>query len=354
MAGSRKDLGKRSFRKELSAKFVEAARKKNINYAPKGNLLKLLSITEAVRSEIIIPASKKLDSIKIERKDVGDGRVADAKTFSIKTDNECESLVEASLKKLFPEALVVGEEMFGEASLKEKLEILKKVETTDKEIFLVDALDGTRDFRSGGDGHSVIIVMVRNGEVLASVVHRNIDYSDIDGLGQTITFEKGDCVRINGKALKNLSQRSFARDSKKLRGYACIGFLNGEFSKSKNSVNLKDSFDSLSDLWTCSKMYCDIIKGEHHFMLVEPPVDLFDYSSGITLIKEAGGVARFIDGSDATVEEIIKRQTYGSKNKAQLKDSLILAVSEEVFLSVQKEVLGGVKFKKQKNLKLKK
>ena len=346
MSGSKKNI----FRHELTPQFAEAARHKK----PGSDMAKLLHITEAVRSEIIMPASKKLDEIVIEVKETGDGRQAAEKTFSIKTDHECEALVERKLKELFPDALVVGEERFGIASLQEKIAYIEEIKKTERDVFLVDALDGTRDFRTGGDGHSVIIVRVKKGEVVATVVHRNTDHADIEGTGHTITFEKGDGVRINGRKVKPLSERSFPSDPKIIRGYACYAVLRGDFDAAKDPARLRLAFDSLSDAWTCATMYTDLLKGQHHFMLVDPPADMFDYPSGMALIKAAGGVARFMDGKEASVAELLKRQAYGKNNTDKLSDILVLAVSEEVFTAVQKTVLANAQAPQFKKSPLKK
>jgi fructose-1,6-bisphosphatase/inositol monophosphatase family enzyme len=332
---------KKLIRNELTPKFVAAAKKKKTSSL----LPRLLDITESVRSDILLPASKDLGSLVIERKEIGDGRTADAKTLTIRTDQECESAVEQKLRAAFPEALILGEEKFGRASVADKKRLMDEVLTTDKLVFLVDALDATRDFRDGGDGYAVMITAVRNKKTVAAVVHRCTDHADPSGLGHILTFEEGDGVRLNGLSLRPLSERAFTADPEKMRGYAAIDFIMAQKKAEARFPNLTHAFDSLSDLWTCSKMYTDLVKGDHHFMLVDSPADIFDYPSGIALVERMGGVARYLDGSPATLDVIFARQNYGggANDHKNIGNVLVLAVSEDVFSAVQRTILTRAK-----------
>lgn len=337
----------KKFRKDLTPAFLQAAHKN----PKKQELVPLiLQMTEKVRSEILLPASKDLSSITVEYKDINSQRMADAKNITIKTDRECEAAMEKSLRGAFPDAIFLGEEMFGAASREEKVRMAKEAVSSGKMVILVDALDATRDFRQGGDGYAVMVAVVQNDVIKAAVVHRCTDYAHPDEYGHTLTFEDGDTVRINGQQLRPLSSRTFpADDTNKLRGYGTIEFIEGAKQGGKEGFpDLGGKFDSLSDLWTCSKMFSDIVTGKHHFMLVAPPADIFDYPAGIALITQLGGVARFIDGTDATFSEIIKRQEFmqaEGKDSRDIKNTLVLAVSDDVFSAVQSSVLTGMEKK---------
>jgi fructose-1,6-bisphosphatase/inositol monophosphatase family enzyme len=336
-------------RRELTPAFLEAA--KNHKKKPGSDLEALLSATEFVRQNILLPGSKDLGSIEIERKDTGEQRASDAKTLTIKTDRECEAAMEKLLTEKFPKAFLVSEEKFGAATSEEKRDILIEALKTDKQVLLTDPLDATRDFRGGGDGYGVMVSIMQKGELKAAVAHRCTDHADPAGLGHTLTFEAGDGVRRDGRLVAPLSERSFSSDPKMLRGYAGFEFIEPmrrvAGAPETGFPNLLGKFDSVSDLWTCSKMYDDLITGAHHFMLVPPPCDIFDYPAGIALIREAGGVVRFLDGKDATFEEVVKRQAFVDEEKdaKSIKNTLVFAVSEGVFAAVQKTVLenSGVK-----------
>ena len=77
-------------------------------------------------------------------------------------------------------------------------------------------------------------------------------------------------------------------------------------------------------------------------MLVPPPTDIFDYPVGVALVKAAGGVVRYLDGTEATFAEIVKRQDFNNDSeKKSLHNTLVFAVSENVFETVQKTVYAA-------------
>jgi fructose-1,6-bisphosphatase/inositol monophosphatase family enzyme len=338
---------KKIFRRSLTPQFLAAARP----YKPEGIVESLLSATEYVRKNILLPGSKDLSSIQIIRKEITDQRSSDAKTLTIKTDKECEAEMERQLTRLFPDALLISEEKFGASTPEEKRAVLEEALKTDRQVILTDPLDATRDFRGGGDGYAVMVALMQDGEFKAAVAHRCEDHADPKGLGHTLTFEAGDGVRRDGYKLAPLSSRTFPSDPVKLRGYAGAEFIEPLHRKKgapkTEFPNLTGKFDSLSDLWTCSKLYDDLITGRHHFMLVGPPADIFDYPAGIALVKESGGVVKFLDGTDATFAEIVHRQMFmdNGDKATSITNTLVFAVSEDVFKAVQKTICDAAGIK---------
>ncbi len=327
------------FRRELAPQFIAAATKK-----PQKLLPLLLAATQHVRDAILLPSAQNLDDIPIEHKDTGAQRDADAKTFTIITDKQCEAEMARLLSASFPQALLISEEKYGDSATAEKQRVLDEALATDRMVILTDPLDATRDFRTGGDGYGTLVAVLQNGEITAAVAHRSTDYADPSGLGHTLTFEKGDGVRRDGRLISPLSGRVFPDDTLKLRGYAGAEFIapmrrKGAADKT-GFPDLAGKFDSLSDLWTCSKLLDDLLTGTHHFALVPPPPDLFDYPAALGLINAAGGTARFLDGTPATFAEIVRRQNFDGDDKAAkaLLNTLVFAVSENVFKAVQKTV----------------
>jgi len=326
---------KKLYRRELSPQFLQAAGRK-----PKSVVESLLTATQYVRDKILIPGSKDLGSLDVVRKDTGGQRDADAKTLTLKTDKECEAEMVRMLTQMFPDALLISEEEYGARSPESKRQVLEEALVTDKMVILTDPLDATRDFRDGGDGYAIMVSVLSKGNVTAAVAHRCTDYADPAGFGHTLTFEANDNVRRDGRLLTPLSDRTFPSDPLKLRGYAGFEFVAPmRGADAKGFPNLNNKFDSLSDLWTCSKLYDDLLTGQHHFMLVPPPVDIFDYPAGIAMVQAAGGTVKFLDGTPATFAEIVHRQD--CKDAKSLHNTLVFAVSENVFETVQKTVYAA-------------
>lgn len=325
---------KKLYRRQLSPQFAEASGKKQ-----KTVVASLLSATGYVRNQILMPASKDLSTIAIERKDTEGQRDADAKTFSIKTDKECEAEMTRMLTKMFPKALLISEEEYGARSPESKRQVLEEALSTDRMVILTDPLDATRDFRNGGDGYAVMVAVVNKGEITAAVAHRCTDGADLKGFGHTLTFEANDNVRRDGRLLTPLSSRTFPSDPFKLRGYACIEFAGPVRAPGSTLPDLTGKFDSTSDLFTASKVYNDLITGQQHFMLIPPPADIFDYTIGIAIVNAAGGTAKFLDGTPATFAEIVRRQD--CTDAKSLHNTLVFAVAENVFETVQKTVYAA-------------
>src|SRR5687768_10150334 len=109
-------------RRELTPEFLQAAHKQ-----PKKQELvpTILRMTEDIRSSILLPASKNLDQIEVEYKDTGALRMAEAKNITIKTDRECEAAMEEKLRRAYPDAIFLGEEMFGAATPEDKIKMLR-------------------------------------------------------------------------------------------------------------------------------------------------------------------------------------------------------------------------------------
>jgi 3'(2'), 5'-bisphosphate nucleotidase len=79
-----------------------------------------------------------------------------------KADQEAEALIVSALLELCPTVPVVGEETMQECT----------DDIASAEYFwLVDALDGTREFIKGGDEFTVNIALIRNGEPIMGVVY---------------------------------------------------------------------------------------------------------------------------------------------------------------------------------------
>src|SRR5690349_7110370 len=75
-------------------------------------------------------------------------------------DHRAEAVIEAGLKKLVPDAPMIGEEAVAEG----------RIPDPGARFFCVDPLDGTRDFVAGGDEFTVNIGWIEDGEPVSGVV----------------------------------------------------------------------------------------------------------------------------------------------------------------------------------------
>jgi 3'(2'), 5'-bisphosphate nucleotidase len=82
------------------------------------------------------------------------------KSVVTEADRAAEAIIVAGLRQALPGCLVVAEEEVASG----------KVPVAAPEFWLVDPLDGTREFSSGGDDFAVNIGLVRNGRPVLGVV----------------------------------------------------------------------------------------------------------------------------------------------------------------------------------------
>jgi len=80
-----------------------------------------------------------------------------------KADQDAEAYIRAELEKLTPDILFVGEEM---ASMGERPDL-----TQEQHFWIVDPLDGTKEFVSGSGDYTVNIALIENSEPVLGVVY---------------------------------------------------------------------------------------------------------------------------------------------------------------------------------------
>ncbi|MFT4311195.1 MAG: 3'(2'),5'-bisphosphate nucleotidase CysQ family protein [Candidatus Woesearchaeota archaeon] len=94
--------------------------------------------------------------------------------FVTSADEKSETHIIRELKREFPSYQVLAEEQN------------KEIEQTHSNIWMVDPLDGTKDFKNGGSGFSVMIGLYQNGRPVLGVVYapdKNIIYYAQKGTG---------------------------------------------------------------------------------------------------------------------------------------------------------------------------
>ena len=105
-------------------------------------------------------------------------------------DERAEALILADLARHFPQIPVVAEEQTAHGH----------IARIDNDFFLVDPLDGTKEFVQKRNGFTVNIALVRNGAPVAGVVYApalNTGYSAVNGVAEK--FLTDDAGRLSGR-----------------------------------------------------------------------------------------------------------------------------------------------------------
>ncbi|NOZ43043.1 MAG: inositol monophosphatase, partial [Alphaproteobacteria bacterium] len=110
-----------------------------------------------VAQEKVLPRFNNLQAGEVTAKSPGD-------MVSI-ADIEAEIALTAALTRLFPEAVVGGEE-----SIAERPALLAAVSAADR-AFLIDPVDGTNNFIRGDDKFALMVVELRAGVAVAAWIY---------------------------------------------------------------------------------------------------------------------------------------------------------------------------------------
>ena len=137
-------------------------------------------LARAARAEIL-PRFCALDAAQVRQKSSAFDLVTEA-------DEAAEAAITADLRAIFPEAIVVGEE----ATHRDPA-LLQAIGSAEL-AFIVDPIDGTRNFASGLPLFGVMAAATVRGEIVAGVIHdpicRDFAYAVRDG-GAWIEHEDG-------------------------------------------------------------------------------------------------------------------------------------------------------------------
>ncbi|MEC7029543.1 MAG: inositol monophosphatase [Pseudomonadota bacterium] len=211
-------------------------------------------------------------------------------------DEQSEIYLESKLTDLIRGSLVVGEE-----NVEKTPEVLEYLRDPHNVVWVIDPIDGTRNFKDGDETFCIIVALVAHGETqLGWIYNPNTD---------TMAFAaKGEGFYINGEKVELDS-------TAKLEGGA-TGYTRSKYASKLEGVDV----ESLG----CSGLeYVRIASGEALFSLygyMKP----WDHLAGTLMVQEAGGYVRKFMGS--------------GYNPYDQKGGLISANSEDTWRTVKKHM----------------
>lgn len=208
-------------------------------------------------------------------------------------DEQTEVLYEQRLVDLLPGSTVIGEESI--AAGRTSLEALKR---TEKGVWVVDPLDGTRNFTNENKHFAGMIALVFNGAVRMSWIH------DIPE-DEVVVAEQGAGAYMDGVRV----QTAPAAEGQHLEGYVGIRHLpqvyryavRDEFGHSNPDATFPEA--SIVGLGSTAHEYLDLIRGNTQFVLSNVKDNLWDYLAGDLAVQEAGGYAATSDRQNMTVHD---------------------------------------------------
>jgi fructose-1,6-bisphosphatase/inositol monophosphatase family enzyme len=204
--------------------------------------------------------------------------------FDIVTDADeaAEREISARLVKAFPGAVIIGEEAAGRDP-----KMLDQITTADL-AFIVDPINGTKNFSSGVPLFGVMVAATVRGEVAFGAIHdpvcRDTSFA-IRGVGAWRQGEGGPACDLEVADAVPVAQ---------MQGVAGTDFL-PEPLRSTMAQNL--SRISMNFWMRCAAQEYRMAAAGHCHLLVYNKLMPWDHAAGWLLHQEAGGYSAHFDGS---------------------------------------------------------
>jgi histidinol phosphatase-like enzyme (inositol monophosphatase family) len=191
-------------------------------------------------------------------------------------DKECEKLIAKMLEESFPEDGILGEEGSSKASKNGRR-------------WIIDPIDGTRDFVRGNPLWSVLIALEKDGEVEAGVVHLPL-------MGNTCWGSRG------GGSYRNDIRLRVSTIDKPEHAVISLNSLNR--AKSDSVRGLLGSYLTLFWAFRCLGGTPDAMMLAEGQMdaWVEPKVAPWDMAAAQVILEEAGAVFFAFNGKRSIFE----------------------------------------------------
>ena len=235
----------------------------------------LTQVLRAAARVEILPRFRKLSACSVRTK----SGPLDLVTVA---DEAAEALIAQGLSRLYPDALIVGEEAASRDP-----SLLERFAEADMAI-VVDPIDGTSNYAAGVPLFGVMAAVIYKGEVIASVIHDPMsDDTAIAVRGEGAWSEASD------GAVQALHVAPAVHPSE-MTGHASWRYL-PQPMRHRVALNLAHVAGSW-DYRCAAHEYRMLAAGHCHFLLFNRLMP-WDHLPGSLLHREAGGYSAHLDGS---------------------------------------------------------
>ncbi|ODS55445.1 MAG: hypothetical protein ABS36_09785 [Acidobacteria bacterium SCN 69-37] len=233
-------------------------------------------IAEAAAT-IVMPRFRHLGRGDVEDKSPSSDR-ADLVTIA---DREAEAWLTAALVRLDPGSTVIGEEaVYATPGLLDRLK-------DDAPVWLIDPIDGTRNFVHGDDGFGVMVARVVGGRAQAAWVL-------LPARGQAFAAETGSGAWLNGARI-----RVPAIDATgPLRGSLFTRYMPADV-RARVTTGTTDGIELFADSSCAAVEYTDTVRGAKDFLVYYRLLP-WDHAAPALILTEAGGRVEHVDGQPYT------------------------------------------------------
>jgi fructose-1,6-bisphosphatase/inositol monophosphatase family enzyme len=190
---------------------------------------------------------------------------------------------------------VLGEEAAAED--RSRLDLL----AGEAPVWVIDPIDGTGNFARGEPGFAVILALVERTELCAGWIYDPLR-------GEMVMAEAGGGAWSEGRRLAVDAEAEPAR---------CIGAAYGRTAAGPRAAKLLGDSGRVAvvqNLGSSALEYSAIALGRAHFSLHSRSLP-WDHAAGMLIVREAGGLAGFADGSGYD-PRILDRPVLAAANRA--------------------------------------
>lgn len=239
-----------------------------------------------VSEKAILPHYQKLASHQIEAKAADDVVTV--------ADKLSEEMLAEGLEKIIPGLAIVGEEAsHADPSVQDRLS---------GSCWIIDPLDGTRNFASGKPPFGILIAMSDGGEA-----HTGWIYDVLTG-----RF----CVAHRGKGAFVNGEKITARSTGEALPVAAISLIFMDPAHREQISERVAPHYRLVDVPYCAaEQYPRLVLGENDVSIFERTL-AWDHAAGVLFLNEAGGKAARPDGSPYRVDEWDRKGLLGACSPA--------------------------------------
>lgn len=192
-------------------------------------------------------------------------------------DREAEALLTESLTKIMPGSVVVGEE-----SVSANPSLLNAIDG-DAPVWIVDPVDGTRNFANGQTPFCVMVALTLRGITVGAWIWRPID-------SEMVVAFRDEGVRLFETNTGNTRSLQVSRPLAvtEMNGFVSFKYLDEEHRAlaRKNAKKMR----RIQAIGCAGEEYLRIAEGRDHFA-VFGSLHPWDHAPGSLIVEEAGGLA---------------------------------------------------------------
>lgn len=243
-------------------------------------LHQLAGLLKAVSDIEIMPRFRQLQINQIEEKLSHHDLVTVA-------DQAAEIRILDQLRVLYPDALLIGEE-----SVYDDPTVLNKYSDASL-CFILDPIDGTWHYANGSINFGMMLGIACKGEMIGGIIFEPVTgdylwaikgqgaYQHVNGTDQPLTAGRHDALPLT-------------------ETMCCYSFGVTKQAEREQALRAANKMGRIMDYRCAAAEYRFLNTGAVSYVIFQNKLNLWDHGAGLLISKEAGAVARMIDGSEYT------------------------------------------------------